>query len=175
MLNIKARAYAQSATNTTCLARRDGHMRILRHFLPLLLGATLATTVNAEELGVTAATPMTEESQRAFAAHWNPILRHALQDGRVYTVENTPTCDRNRGYPKEARKAGLEGTTDLIVLVGADKRISRAVIGESSGHEVLDAAAAGCAIRKGQFEPRIVDGKPVESWQLMRWTWKLRP
>jgi TonB family protein len=97
-----------------------------------------------------------------------------LEHPSVYTKENTPDC-RPPYYPKEARRAGVEGTTVLLVLVDARGRASQIKIESSSGSEFLDIRAAGCMIRQGKFKPATTNGQPVETWQRIKWNWKLAP
>jgi protein TonB len=99
---------------------------------------------------------------------------HAVEGPTVYTRENTANC-KPPFYPKEARRAGLEGTTVLLVLVDARGRASQAKIESSSGSELLDIRAAACMLREGKFKPAMANGKPVETWQRIGWNWKLTP
>lgn len=64
-------------------------------------------------------------------------------------------------YPKEARKAGVEGTAMVEVTVGPDGTVLGCSLATSSGDSFLDDAAVGAA-RNSRFEPGTVDGKPVE-------------
>lgn len=98
-------------------------------------------------------------------------VARALRGATVYSRDNTPDCDKY--YPKEAKDAGIEGTTLLYVGITKDGRAVKAIVIKSSGSDVLDVKSAGCAIRKGKFVPPRVDGKPSAVWVKMKWTWKL--
>jgi len=80
------------------------------------------------------------------------------------TREARPRTDRNRppSYPAVARRRGWEGTVLLELQVLADGRVAEVTISESSGHEVLDEAAAR-AVRRWRFEPALHFGKPTAS------------
>ncbi len=63
-------------------------------------------------------------------------------------------------YPEEARKAGVEGTARVEVLVGADGAVLGCSLAASSGNSFLDTAAVGAA-RSSRFVPGTIDGKPA--------------
>ncbi|HXH07967.1 MAG TPA: M56 family metallopeptidase [Vicinamibacterales bacterium] len=62
-------------------------------------------------------------------------------------------------YPAEAEAAGLRGVVILEATIGADGRV-KAVKVLRSVHPLLDEAAAA-AIRQWEFEPVVLDGRPV--------------
>ncbi len=64
-------------------------------------------------------------------------------------------------YPEQARKAGVEGTAMVEVLVGADGAVLGCTLATSSGNGFLDTAAVGAA-RSSNFVPGTKDGRPVE-------------
>lgn len=76
-------------------------------------------------------------------------------------------------YPAEARRAGQEGLVGLLVAVGDNGRLTGIKVETSSGIASLDVAAAACVAAHGEFEPTVVDGRPVASWQRLRWRWVL--
>ena len=65
-------------------------------------------------------------------------------------------------YPRDALKAGVEGTVVMVVDVGADGRVTNAVVDRSSGDSRLDASALS-AVRGRAFHPEMRAGKPVAS------------
>jgi TonB family protein len=93
----------------------------------------------------------------------------------------TPTPPANkRGncagyYPPELRSAGVEGTTLLLVHVDETGNVRDARVEGSSGNARLDEQAVACVVDQGWFMPPVKDGRPVESWQRMKWTWKVTP
>jgi TonB family protein len=62
-------------------------------------------------------------------------------------------------YTDDARKAGVEGTVELDVTIGADGRTSDIAVVHRLAHGLTDAAIA--ALRGCRFTPGEVDGKPV--------------
>jgi protein TonB len=63
-------------------------------------------------------------------------------------------------YPDLARRRGWEGRVVLRVTVDATGRAAAVAVGSTSGHAVLDAAAAA-AVRNWRFEPARLAGVPV--------------
>jgi protein TonB len=66
-------------------------------------------------------------------------------------------------YPRDALRAGLQGTVLLQVLVDVDGRPLRVEIQKSSGHHELDDAARKFVLRHWTFRPATVDGRPVQA------------
>lgn len=66
-------------------------------------------------------------------------------------------------YPRLARSRGYEGKVLIDVLVGTDGHVIELKISKSSGHGVLDRAAAK-AVRKWRFEPGRSGQKAVAMW-----------
>jgi len=65
-------------------------------------------------------------------------------------------------YPAAARAQRLEGLVVLSVLVGANGRVVDVSVASSSGHAVLDQAAAG-AVKTWTFAPAHRGARAVES------------
>ena len=65
-------------------------------------------------------------------------------------------------YPAAARAQRLEGLVVLSVLVGANGRVVDVSVASSSGHAVLDQAAAG-AVKNWTFAPAHRGARAVES------------
>jgi protein TonB len=63
-------------------------------------------------------------------------------------------------YPAEALANRWQGVTTLRLTIDAEGRVARVVLERSSGHAVLDAAAAA-AVREWTFFPASVDGVPT--------------
>jgi TonB family protein len=74
-------------------------------------------------------------------------------------------------YPDVAKKAGIEGTVTMRVLVGKDGKVKNAMY--IDGPEALKDAADTCA-RTAVFRPALQDHKPVEVWVMVPVTFKLR-
>lgn len=69
-------------------------------------------------------------------------------------------------YPREALRAGLEGTVLLRVLVGPDGMPLEVSIEKSSGHRVLDATARQQMLKRGKFRPAMHQGQVVQAYGL---------
>jgi len=65
--------------------------------------------------------------------------------------------DRHKVYPEEARNRRIEGTVRLYFIIGADGRVLKYSIRESSGHAALDRAAEAL-IERAQPLPALPDG-----------------
>lgn len=66
-------------------------------------------------------------------------------------------------YPREALRAGLQGTVLLQVLVDVDGRPLRVEVQKSSGHRELDDAARKFVLRHWTFRPATQGGHPVQA------------
>jgi protein TonB len=66
-------------------------------------------------------------------------------------------------YPRDALRAGLQGTVMLQVLVDVDGRPLQVDVERSSGHRVLDDAARRYVLRHWTFRPAMKDGRPVQA------------
>ncbi len=66
-------------------------------------------------------------------------------------------------YPRDALRAGLQGTVMLQVLVDVDGHPLEVEVQRSSGHRMLDAAARKHVLRYWTFRPAMVDGRAVQA------------
>ncbi|QDV10144.1 Gram-negative bacterial tonB protein [Planctomycetes bacterium Poly30] len=80
-----------------------------------------------------------------------PVEREG-QSGVVSRAEPKGSGNRAPIYPRRARAAKMEGTTELEVTVGADGKVERAVVSKSSGHALLDDEALK-AVKRWRFTP----------------------
>lgn len=76
-------------------------------------------------------------------------------------------------YPREARRAGWEGTTLLKVHVDRRGESDRITVDRTSGFDLLDDAAVK-AVRRWKFHPARNRGKPVASWVKVPVVFKLK-
>lgn len=74
-------------------------------------------------------------------------------------------------YPELAKKAGIEGTVVVKVLVGFEGNVEATELVQSV--EVLDEAALEAA-RQFKFTPAKLDGKPVKVWIAVPFRFKLQ-
>jgi protein TonB len=75
-------------------------------------------------------------------------------------------------YPSASRRLGEAGSVVVLFYVTASGKATEAKVESSSGFPRLDESAVNC-LRKGRYVPSTVGGQPVDSWQRIRWTWKL--
>lgn len=97
----------------------------------------------------------TASSHRQAAAA--PRVKGALPGSKVRLLESRPP-----EYPSQAELRGWEGRVLLRVHVAADGTVGHIAISSSSGHSILDAAAAR-AVRSWRFVPASCDGIPISS------------
>ena len=84
-----------------------------------------------------------------------------------------PLRDAPLEYPEKARTLSLEGTVIVDMWLRRDGTVSTVQIYKSSGHAVLDTAAAKSAL-KSTFKPaRGADGSPVNVWVRRPFTFSL--
>lgn len=93
------------------------------------------------------------------------------------TVRVPPVIDAARScqkpeYPSTSRRLGETGTVTLHMLIDVDGRVIKSEVVSSSRHSRLDRAAQE-ALSLCRFKPGTVDGKPVQSWALLQYEWKL--
>jgi periplasmic protein TonB len=97
---------------------------------------------------------------------------------RPAPVIKPPVIDAARNckkpaYPPASVRLGEAGTVLLRFLIDADGKVKSSEVQASSGHQRLDEAA-----REGlslcRFKPGLSDGKPVEAWATLRYTWVLQ-
>jgi protein TonB len=75
-------------------------------------------------------------------------------------------------YPDLARRRGWQGTVLLVVKIDASGRVTDVAVEESSGYELLDAAAVG-AVRRWRYKPAIGRNGPVATTELQPVTFRL--
>ncbi len=75
-------------------------------------------------------------------------------------------------YPDLAREAGVEGLVRVLMLVGPDGRVQRAIVAPAGSVPMLDAAALEAA-RLCVFTPAITNGHPVKVWVSRHYRFRL--
>lgn len=93
-------------------------------------------------------------------------------------VEKEPSVDlaKLQGlvvYPELARKAGVEGTVIIRVLVDKSGKATRTLI-EYTDNKMLDQAAEDAIKKYGYFPPAIQNGQPIACWVSIPIRFKLR-
>lgn len=77
-------------------------------------------------------------------------------------------------YPRDALRAGIEGTVMLQVLVDIDGRPLKVDVQHSSGDRRLDAAARRQVLEHWRFRPAVRDGRRVQAIGLVPIAFKLQ-
>ena len=76
------------------------------------------------------------------------------------------------GYPRSARRLGIQGATLLRVLVLVTA-VSPTLSSDTAGHADLDEAAAD-AVRRWRFDPARRGDEPVAMWVLLPVEFRLK-
>lgn len=76
-------------------------------------------------------------------------------------------------YPATSRRAGEEGTVELMLYVLPNGRVIEARVAKSSGFARLDKSALREAARRWRFKPQTVDGVAVAAWHKISVTFRL--
>jgi protein TonB len=82
-------------------------------------------------------------------------------------------CPRKPDYPSLSKRNSEEGTVILEFLIGDDGSVKDSKVVQSSGHTRLDEAARSGLSSYCHFKPATDDGKPVQTWQQLKYTWRL--
>jgi protein TonB len=106
-------------------------------------------TLPADEVLV----PVTDSSATDIAPPTGPVAGMRLE----YAKAPAPP------YPRDALRAGLQGTVLLQVLVDVDGRPLRVEVQKGSGHRELDDAARRFVLKHWTFRPATQDGRPVQA------------
>jgi len=77
-------------------------------------------------------------------------------------------------YPLESRRTNEEGSVVMVFKVLVNGRVGETKIETSSGFVRLDEATARCLTEEGRFEPEKLGNEAHESWQRLKYTWRLR-
>ena len=75
-------------------------------------------------------------------------------------------------YPAASRRLEETGVVQLAFLVDVDGKAIESKIEQSSGFSRLDNAAL-LALQLCSFQPGTMDGKAVQAWAKIKYTWKL--
>ena len=81
------------------------------------------------------------------------------------------TCDKP-DYPRISLRNEQQGRIRSAFLIEVDGSISSSFYMSSTGSPFLDSAAFG-ALSKCKFKPGAFDGKPMRSWTVVDYIWKL--
>ncbi len=91
---------------------------------------------------------------------------------RTAAILNVSACPKPE-YPRNSARNEEEGEVTIAFLVGIDGRVKEAKVEKSSGHRDLDKAAVSQLSSCDKFKVGTENGKPVESWARVAYTWRL--
>ena len=96
-----------------------------------------------------------------------PIIPPSFEDQPTFTpYEVAPTLIKGSvklNYPSFLKKAGIEGTVVLWLLIDERGQVKKVQINRSSGNKALDDAAIR-AYRMARFTPAMSRDRPVKVW-----------
>jgi protein TonB len=75
-------------------------------------------------------------------------------------------------YPPSAASRGIEGVVDVAITVSKDGSVSDATVVHSDPPDVFNQSAI-TAVRRWKYEPKTVDGVPVEAHVQLRLQFKM--
>jgi protein TonB len=102
-----------------------------------------------------------------------PVVAAVPREGSARRVIPRAVEQQHPAYPASARRARIQGTTLLAVLIADDGRVAEIVVKESSGHPDLDEAAAH-AVRRWRFTPARRGDDPIAMWVELPVEFRLR-
>ncbi len=77
-------------------------------------------------------------------------------------------------YPPEAARKGVEGSVDVSFTISPQGKVSDVIVTSAVPSDIFDRAAIA-AVRRWKYEPKTVNGVPVEAHQQLRLQFKLDP
>jgi len=102
-----------------------------------------------------------------------PVMAAVPREGSARRVIPRALEQQRPAYPASARRARIQGTTLLAVLIADDGRVAEIVVKESAGHPDLDEAAAD-AVRRWRFTPARRGDDPIAMWVELPVEFRLR-
>ena len=91
-------------------------------------------------------------------------MPEGYDDGEVVEVSKLECYEKTQPYyPELARKAGIEGTVVVKIIIGTDSRIREAVILKSPGKQFGFDDAALNAVKQWRCNPAMIDGRKMET------------
>lgn len=119
-------------------------------------------------------TSVSNETRLAMAADTAKITPGQLELNNNYYPDSNdvvaveerpiPTIVPHPVYPEVARKANIEGSVWVKVLIGRDGKVWAAEVAQASGKNVGFEASALEAAKKTTWRPAMLTGQPVSLW-----------
>lgn len=127
------------------------------------LNRTLIGSLVLSSMAIACAKPKPDvpTPSAAAALSTRPAKTDGLQPVRIGGAIREPRKTKHvpPRYPAEARAAGLMGTVTLEGVVGTDGRVGDIKVLRGLSRGLTEAAID--AVRQWEYEPTLVDGKPV--------------
>ena len=111
--------------------------------------------------------PAVTTSASASASRAAPKLQRGLRTGPSFANNAPPR------YPEVARQKRWEGQVLLRLFISAEGSVTKVEVVRSSGHELLDAAAAS-AVRTWRGTPATLDGEPIATEEVLPVRFRMR-
>jgi TonB family protein len=77
-------------------------------------------------------------------------------------------------YPPEAARKGIEGTVDVSFTISPQGKVGDVTVTGATPSDIFNRAAIA-AVRRWKYEPKTVNGVPIEAHQQLRLQFKLDP
>jgi TonB family protein len=75
-------------------------------------------------------------------------------------------------YPKDAARKGIEGSVDVSFTVTSQGKVTDVLVLDAEPSEIFNRSAVA-AVRRWKYDPKTINGVPVESHQQLRLQFKL--
>lgn len=127
----------------------------------------------AQQNVITAVTRTPQPVQPAQRQPVQPVQRQpAATSVRVPPVIDAARSCVKPEYPAASRRNEETGAVTLSFLIGVDGKVVESKVESSSGFARLDEAARK-ALSLCQFKAGTVDGKPEQSWAILKYLWQM--
>jgi protein TonB len=77
-------------------------------------------------------------------------------------------------YPPEAARKGIEGSVDVSFTISPQGKVSDVTVISAVPSDIFNRAAIA-AVHRWKYEPKTINGVPVEAHQQLRLQFKLDP
>lgn len=111
--------------------------------------------------------PVVDVKARRVSAPPTPQVESGIRTGPSFAGNRPPR------YPELARRNGWQGQVLLRLTISESGAVIKVEVARTSGHAILDATAAA-AVRTWRGTPATLDGRPVETVELLPVRFRLR-
>jgi TonB family protein len=132
-----------------------------------------ATTFSGRTLEDTSVTTPTQPPATPSQATTTPIPRRPGSAAVPSDTQEPRLIQRfDADYPPEAARKGIEGSVDVSFTISPQGKVSDVTVVSAVPSDIFNRAAI-TAVRRWKYEPKIVNGVPVEAHQQLRVQFKL--